>query len=269
MTAMSSPPDLARDIAVEVDRLVIAVHRRVMATHRDHLTALLDGLSDGGQPLDRPGYIYDVAEFIADGRCTDEVVRRRFIYDEVGAATLVPQLVDRRLLDPDGRAAPQLLTAATEMLALRARAADDLWLTDLALADQGAATVLAAAEGPLAMAFATLPKPEEPAARLHHLLTGVRYLRLDAHVDAWRSRGLRPAEVVALTIARDGDGVASPPAGLIGRGWLDTDGQITDAGVEARLEIENGTNRRCGELIKTVADPAAWLAALRCLTDGD
>ncbi|MEM9615737.1 MAG: hypothetical protein AAGA59_22565 [Actinomycetota bacterium] len=236
-----------------------------MAQHRARIATLLDGLA-GGRAFDHPGYIYDLAEFLAAGQCTDALVRRRFVYDDEGASALVGRLVELRLIGSSGRPGPRL-GAAAEMLGLRERMADDLWPIDLDAAEGGATALLAAADGPLASAFAALPHPTAAAARLHHLLNGARYIRFDAHVEAWRAVPLDPVEITALTVALDGGIDGAPPPGLLDRGWVADDGQITDAGIEARRDIEDGTNRRYRETLAAVPEAAGWLEALRRLPD--
>ncbi len=269
---MRPPADVAAEIAVEVDRLVIGVHRRVMTTHRGRIDEVLVPLA-----VARPGHVYDLAEFLAAGRSTDTVVRRRFVYDaELAASGDLAAVVGRR--HPAGSDVPSapLMRAAEALLIVRAEAADELWGTRARATIDGAATALAAADGELTTAFRSLALPDTPAARLHHLLTGLRYARLDAHVAAWAGAGLSAAEIVALSSAVRGDSAPgrSQPAddagvqGVRTRGWLTADGAATVAGIEARAAIEARTNEVCGGFFDQLADDHRWLAGIRRLPAG-
>jgi len=252
-------------IAAEVDRLVIGVHRAVMVEHRSRIRDLAETLG-----VASPGHFYDLAEFLAAGACTVDIARRRFRYDQDDtAAALVAGLADRHLLDEQLRPAASLLDATATILRLRADVAMELWGTDLVVAISGAARALAAASGALVEAFSTLPEPSGPAPRLHHLLTGLRYARFDAHIAAWEEAGLTAAEVVALGSAVASAPVSPPPPGLVAGGWLTADGVATVEGRTARSAIEARTDAGGDALFSTDSDRRAFLASIRSVPAND
>jgi len=258
------------ELAVEIDRLVIGVHRAVMSRHRSRIGDLAETLG-----VASPGYFYDLAEFLAAGACTVDIARRRFRYDpDDNAGALVADLADRHLLDEQCRPADSILDATATILRLRADVAADLWGTDLAAATSGAARALELASGTLVEAFRTLPEPSHAAHRLHHLLTGLRYARFDAHIEAWEEVGLTAAEIVALSSAVvsaqvSASASASAPARLVARGWLTVDGSKTVAGRAARSAIEAGTDSRGDALFGTDIDRQSLLASIRSLPADD
>jgi hypothetical protein len=249
------------DIAREVDRLVIGVHRAVMSLHRSQLREMVETLG-----VKSPGYFYDLAEFWAVGPCTIEIARRRFRYQPTNAAeTLIGGLHDRRLIDDELRPSRPLIEASSRILLWRAQAAAKLWGTDLATAQRGAAEALPHGSGPMVEAFRLLPVPAPAAHRLHHLLTGLRYARMDAHIASWEAVGLSAAEIAALSSAVASEPVSPAPASLVAKGWLTTHGSATAEGHAARSSIEAATNSHCDPMFDTVTDGQEWLAALRSL----
>lgn len=249
------------EIGREIDRLVIAVHRRVMSTNRAELRAALEPLA-----LDQPGQIYDLAEFVAAGRCSVDVTRRRFPYDaDDRAAAMVGRLLADDRLDGQLRPNAELEAVVDGILDLRADAAAELWGWQLTDPLQGAAEGFAAASGPLVDAFRRLPEPAVPAHRLHHLLTGLRYARLEAHVAAWEGAGLAAAEIVALSVAVGSESTVAPQGRLVTRGWLTADGSATVEGHQARAGIEAETDARCTAMFQAVTDLAGWFGTLQRL----
>ena len=151
-----------------------------------------------------------------------------------------------------------------------AEVAAELWDTDLAPVLPGAGDALGAATGSLVAALRLLPEPTAPAHRLHHLLTGLRYARLEAHVAAWTDAGLTAAEIVALDAAlrRSEPGASvsvSAPDELVTRGWLTIDGAATTLGRQARAAIETKTDSRCAAMFDAVTDRSQWFSSLRKL----
>ncbi|MBE8520840.1 hypothetical protein ILP97_25705 [Amycolatopsis sp. H6(2020)] len=110
---------------------------------------------------------------------------------------------------------------------------------------------------PLAAAWAAVPKPPDPLARLWLAATILREHRGDGHVLAAVHAGLSGLET---TLTHIGDGVIAradvqPHRGwsdaqwdaaverLLARGILDADGRLTDAGRALRRGIEDDTDR--------------------------
>lgn len=229
------------------------------------ISDLFDALS-----LESPGAFYDLAEFIAVGACTPEIARHRFRYQPDNTAGLmVNQLRQRRLLDNHFRPSRELADLIDTILAIRAAAATDLWRSELDGALRGASEALAYAPGKLANALRSIPEPAEPAHRLHHFLTGVRYARLDAHISAWEAAELTATEIVALSSAVTSEPVSPPPQSLVVRGWLTTQGAATAEGHAARLAIENKTNAGCDSMFGAVTKKEDWFATLRSLPPWD
>lgn len=236
-----------------------------MSLHRSQLRDLVDTID-----APSPGHLYDLAEFLAAGSCTADICRRRFRYDPTDAGrTLLTGLQDRRLVDGRLRPSKPLAAATTTMLQWRADAATGLWGSDLATARRGAAQALGRASGGLVEPFRSLPEPTAPAHRLHHLLTGLRYARLDAHIAAWESAGLSAADMVALSSAVGSEPRLPAPEDLVARGWLTVDGSATAQGHAARSAIESETNSRCAMLFGAGTDWQDWLVAIRSLPPHD
>ncbi|HEY9369032.1 SCO6745 family protein [Streptomyces sp.] len=111
---------------------------------------------------------------------------------------------------------------------------------------------------PLYAGNADLPVPEAPHVRLWHATTLLREHRGDAHLVALLSAGLDPVEALVSHTAT-GKGM-SPRWVLASRGWrradweaaaerlrgrglLDAEGELTEAGVALREELEAQTDR--------------------------
>ncbi|MFF2774499.1 hypothetical protein ACFVU3_06290 [Streptomyces sp. NPDC058052] len=111
---------------------------------------------------------------------------------------------------------------------------------------------------PLYSANADLPVPEEPHLAYWHAATLLREHRGDGHLAALLSSGLDPVEALASHTAT-GKGMAprwvlgtrgwgradweAARDRLRGRGLLDADGELTEAGVRLREELEETTDR--------------------------
>jgi hypothetical protein len=237
-----------------VDRCVIAVHREVVRRHGDVVRPIVQSWG-----LAMPGIVIDLAEFIVADALTDDVVRGRypFLPTDVIAASL-----DRR--PPDDLLMPQLQS----ILRTRAATADELWgssCDEVAAALVGASAALTASSQPLAVAYRSLPSPDGAAARVHHLLTGLRYERLAAHVAACDAAGLRGADSVVLTKVWSGEPLDDRPTRLVDEGLVDASGAITDAGRSARDRIEAETDAACIPMWRAIEDPMAWRLALERL----
>ncbi len=232
-----------------------------MFEHRSDLRQVIEPLG-----LSSPGHLLDLAEFLLEGEFEVGVARRRFIYDEPdNVGRLFDELEPRGLVDETNRASGDVVGVLRTVLQLRASAADQLWRSHLGTSTRGAAEALSAARGQLVDAFVRLPEPARAAHRLHHLLTGLRYARMDAHIDAWEAVGLAPNEIVALSASVEGQ-PASATRGVVERGWMADDGSITPAGRAARTEIEDATNNRCQAMFDGVTNLAEWVEGLRSLS---
>jgi hypothetical protein len=247
--------DRARIIAKLVDDAVISVHRQVGATHGEQIRSNLDRPG-----LESVGLLIDVAEFLLADSFSFEVMKLRFRYhhpDDLQRG--ITSWSDSGLIGRNGAASPGLRGLLRLVLDLRDDVAQKLWqnhTNDFSIVRDGALSVVKASDGPLTARFRALPVPGQAALSVHHLLTGVRYHRADAHASAWQGFGLRREEIVALTRAWRGQQV-EPPAGLAERGWFDGD-ELTQSGREARDRIELVTNQRAGPAFAGF-DDEGWL----------
>lgn len=239
-----------------VDDLVIAVHRAVGREHADGLRSRFAALG-----LRSPGHLIDLAEFLLAESCTLDTIRLRFRYDVASATTTFDELQAGGLVDADLKPSNELDDLLSDVLTVRAAVAATVWPGILTTQLSGARSAANAVRGPLARELGALPEPEQPAALLHHRLTILRYERMDAHAAAWAEHGLAADEVVALTTAL-AKPPALPPARLVERGWVSSDGAATLDGRAVRAAIELDTNERCRHLPD--AEPA-WIASLRVL----
>ena len=243
--------DIARSLAPEVDRLVISVY---LTTRERHGLDVWDRAQAVG--LDSIFLLNDVAEFLLDGRLTEEWAIRRFRYmdeaDVIGGLDSLRSGGQIVLVDDGYRAVPRLAGFLEWLLASRAEAAAHQWsgdTADVAELEVLIAPVLAGLSAdhfPLAADHRLLPDPTEPELRLHQHLTTLRFVRADAHGDAWSAAGLTAGDALALNALWKGG--ALPPnasaAGLPIGGWATPDPwQITPAGVALRDGIEVETDR--------------------------
>ncbi|WP_371635182.1 hypothetical protein OG988_06900 [Streptomyces zaomyceticus] len=144
----------------------------------------------------------------------------------------------RRLLGEEGVASPEMAEAA-----------------ELALRATEACTRHAR---PLYSAHADLPVPEEPHLAYWYAATLLREHRGDGHLAALLSAGLDPVEALASHTAT-GKGMAprwvlgtrgwrradweAATERLRGRGLIDADGELTEAGTALRTKLEDHTDR--------------------------
>jgi len=216
--------------------------------------------------VDSPGHLLDLAEFFAVGACNAETILLRFPYEPEEMPTkMFRQLSDRRHIGAHLEPLPTLVKVIDTLLEARADTASLLWGTEIKAARAGADEALTRADGQLVNRFHELPRPVSPVAALHHVLTGVRYARLDAHVFAWRRAGLDPAGIVALSAAVESGEEQGHHPELVDRGWFTSDGTVTSEGRRARQRIENQTNDRCAAMFAAVNEPSQWLESLRRL----
>ncbi|WP_327312493.1 SCO6745 family protein [Streptomyces sp. NBC_01235] len=195
-----------------------------------------------------------------------------------------PDRVARALPNAWGFAAPEDVLAARERAVDAAmtsfygpdvvgsaeltEAADLAW--EAAMAADTAGRVLGAANQ-------ALPRPAQPHVRLWQAVTTLREHRGDGHVAVLVGRRLGPVEAMVLKCAA-GESDAefqrqtrkwgiepwrSAEAELRERGWLDTDGHLTEAGVAAHEEVEADTDAAAASPWTALgADATARLAHL-------
>ncbi|MEE9413709.1 MAG: hypothetical protein V3V01_00400 [Acidimicrobiales bacterium] len=255
------PSPTTAEIAREVDRLVIGMHRTVMSRHRSSFGPLAETIG-----VESPGHFYDLAEFLAAGACTLKIARLRFRYepDDI-VAVMISRLQESRLVDDQHRPSGALRDVLEVILKARSDTAVSLWGDELVVAQRGATEALTHASGTMVNAFRSLPEPTELAHRLHHVLTGLRYARFDAHITAWEEAGLIAAEIVALSSASKSEPGSRTPESLIAKGWLTAQGTATVTGLAARSAIEAETNAGCDAMFTAVTDLEGWFAALTSL----
>lgn len=134
----------------------------------------------------------------------------------------------------------------------------------------------------LGAANQALPRPEQAHLALWQATTTLREQRGDGHVAALVAACVSPVESLVLRTADGGiDGAAmriragSPEAwqdaeeNLRTRGWLDTDGGLTDRGRAARAEIEERTDAAAASPWRSLGEQRTTRAAdlLRPLAD--
>ncbi len=224
------PPASPAEIASLIDQLVVGVHRAVFAGRRKEVARQLDPLG-----LISPGRLLDLAEFYLAAPTARDVVVSRFRYDprdEIDA--IVDDWIRARALTPGGEVSPALRDVFETLLGFRAEIAELFWheSTHIDMVLHESTMALDHATGQLTTPFKLLPLPDRRAHRLHHVLTGLRYVRMDVHVLAWQAQGLSAAQMVQL-----------PPG-------------------SQRDEIEADTNQRYQLMLKPISSLDAWHTAL-------
>lgn len=115
---------------------------------------------------------------------------------------------------------------------------------------------------PLAAANAAVPLPPDPLTALWQQVTVLREWRGDAHLVVLAANrlgpcdcnvihtatGRLPAPIVRATRQWDDGEWAAATGRLVTRGWLETDGTVTEAGTAARERIEVETDEHCAGL---------------------
>ena len=204
-----------------------------------------------------------------DGRAMGYVASRSAAMGAVGPGVVTaaffnfhPDLVAGALPDAWRRASPEDVAAArldAVDAGLRRILGDAVDSTDMAQAAALAAQAAGACrpEGrPLFAAHATLPWPSRPHLGLWHALTLLREHRGDGHVAALVGEGLSGCEALvlhgatgevdpALLQASRGwpdDEWAAAQGSLRRRRWLTADIELTEAGREARLRVDDRTD---------------------------
>jgi hypothetical protein len=223
--------------------------------------------------------IHDVTYFTPQARAAFEAVNLRGFWrgyfagrsaplGPVGAAPVIaifyvfaPRMVTRALPDVWSRATPEAALAVRTAGAVEAiEAATGSGEAALALGE--AADLLAGATAgvetvgrPLSAAIAALPVPDGVMARLWHYATVLRENRGDGHWATLLCAGVDGCEALVWREAVDGaPGVLQSSRGwtdqewaaardrLANRGWLDTDGTITELGRQRHDELEQQTD---------------------------
>lgn len=257
-------------IAPEIDRLVWGVngHARTLADPDVFVAA--------GLPATAFGTLNNLVPFLDD--LTESFARRRYLYRPAG---VVDDFIEAAVAagcwrrEGDRLVATELLRPVRAHLeAITHTAAHHFWdghdATVITASEQARAVLEASpARYGLARAAVAAPEPADPLHRFHLRLAGLRLLRNEAHVEAWRAHDLDPGEVEVLTAAWAGTEIqsgASDLSGLVQRGLV-ADGGVTEAGLAARQDIEDKTNAGVAPAF-SVIDQQAFFEALRGLPPG-
>ncbi|MUL84675.1 MULTISPECIES: SCO6745 family protein [unclassified Mycolicibacterium] len=121
---------------------------------------------------------------------------------------------------------------------------------------------------PLYAANRSLPWPEEPIAKLWHAVTLLREQRGDSHIAVLVSEGISgrecnvlhaaagrvPREMIMRTRDYDDDQWEHYTEQLRSRGWLDAQGELTEAGRDIKQAIEDRTDALSLGALDTLTD---------------
>lgn len=245
-------------------------HRALDSLHSTIYFAPEAGEEFTAAGLDRARYHYFAGRAAPMGLVTAGVVTATFYnFSPAAVARAIPRAWEL--------ATPESLVAA------RLRAVDRSWrrlLGDDVVAGPEvaeaaelarAATVGLPADGrPLFAGHASLGWPDEPHLVLWHAISLLREFRGDGHVAALLCAGLSGLEAL-VTHTATGRGFTVPAAkatrgwsdeewdaavaGLTARGILTDSGELTDAGLALRAEIETTTDARSETPWLTLGDP--------------
>ena len=253
-------------IAPEIDRLVWAVNGRAKS-QLDRTVLEAAGLSESVA-----GLLNNLIPFLDD--LTESFVYRRYLYmDPSVLAVVLDDLVTAGVLTRHGdqlAPTPLMVPIRVEFLRSNHEAAHHFWEgTDVAGLVTQARTVLDASpsEYGLAQLARVVAEPEDMLQRLHQLLAGLRLLRNESHVAAWRAEGLEPGDVEMLTAAFSGSETQSPTLQtqtLVDRG-LAGSGVVTQKGLELRQSIEDATNAGVRTAFGSI-DATSFLEGLQSLS---
>jgi hypothetical protein len=125
---------------------------------------------------------------------------------------------------------------------------------------------LAPAGRPLFAGLLSQPVPEEPLGRVWRLADRLREYRGDAHIASWSAAGFDGCTISLLTErwwglplrsysrTRGWSDAAFDAAAerLRDAGYLDADGDLTDAGSAAREAVEVATDRQCRPIVEAL-----------------
>lgn len=257
---------LTRNIASEIDRLVWSVRDVVRANRADRPT---------NSAVSPAAFVLLINLLSFPDHLSEAFIRRRYIYrpqDQLDA--ILNELIDGGYLIPAG---DQLIVSETlagiadELAADMVAACRDLWSSHedaVTLASAMARTVVDAGEvrDGLLQAAATSEESPDPFRQFWQRLSALRLLRNEAHVDAWRSLGLAPSDVEALTDAWAGTPVQAPVAysdRLRELGYVE-DNSVTPTGVAARQQLEDETDAGVASAFAAI-DAEEFLKILRSL----
>lgn len=253
------------ELAHETDRLVWAVGDTLRARRDEMAVASTLEQSTFGPLVNLMPFRHHLTESMA---------RRRYIYrPEAVMTSFLADLVESGLFTKDG----DVLTPTDKAEALNdeVEAAADVvsrgfWESHedtVHRVSPMARQVIDAARGRDGL-IALAQEIDEPADPFHLLwqrLTGLRLVRNEAHVDAWRALDIGPHDVEVLTGAWAGAGtLLQAPVTysdtLIDLGFVKDDA-VTEAGLIARRQIEDTTNAGV-EAAFSVIDSEAFTAEL-------
>lgn len=257
---------LTGDIASEVDRLVWTIRDAVRARRTD---------LELGSALSPAAFNPLINLLSFQDHLSESFIRRRYIYrPEKKLEAFFQELVDGEyLIAKNDRliVSEQLAAIGNEIATEMSAACRGLWSDHagaIARASAMARTVIDAGgirDGLLQVAT-TSEESADPYRRFWQRLSALRLLRNEAHVDAWRSHGLVPSEIEALTDAWAGSLMQAPveySERLRDRGYV-TDGIVTRAGIAARQDIEDATDAGVADAFATI-DAETFLTTLRSL----
>lgn len=148
---------------------------------------------------------------------------------------------------------------STEQIA-EARAIIDPVIADLDVAGK-----------PLAAGNAAVVLPEDPMVALWQQVTVLREWRGDVHIAVLVTNEVGPCDCLVLQVGtgrfpirlaqatrRWDEAEWAAAIGRLGqRGWVNADGSVTPAGVEAREQLEADTDRLCASIWQPVGDAGA------------
>ncbi len=252
-------------LAPEIDRLVWAVNFRA----RDHEVDYTI-LENAGLNPALYGTLSNLVPFV--DMLSEEFVVRRYLYrppEEL--VQFVGELVDSGLLVREGdqlRKTIRLQPVLDEIDTAICNSARHFWVNHRVTVEAAAGPlrrILEASPERYGLAQAALSgnKPDDLFHRFHYRLSGLRLLRNESHVEAWRRHGLTPADVEVLSAGWGGGEV---PAGMGSTDRLEerglfADGVVTAAGLSLRQSIEDDTNAGVASAFASV-DQGALFAAL-------
>jgi Helix-turn-helix family len=255
-------------IAPEIDRIVLGVNAAIGSRYGDEVGAAAASIG-----LEAPGPLIQFADFILGGALTVALRDTRFPYMAPGTIeAFFADLESRgKLALDDGAYEPDAATRAMleTLIRLRGSVAHELWsdihdIVDSALELSSPARDVITDHFLVASAHRALPEPEEECLRLHHRLTTLRYVRTQAHIDAWRERHMTPQQIVAMTRLWHGEQSDDRPAllALSERGWVDEDlAKLAPSGLAEREAIEADTNAGVEPVFDALGDAGSRLVA--------
>ena len=255
-------------LAPEIDRLVWAVNGRAKNHEVDY--AILDDVGMSAAAMDLFNNLVPFVDMLSE-----QFVLRRYIYRPAWVIRdFVEELVANGFFVRDGdRLVPtERVDVVVEELNQAARnAARHFWVdhrVTIEAAQGPVRRVLEASPERYGLAQAALAgrKPDDLFHRFHYRLAGLRLLRNEAHVEAWKAHDLTADEIETLTAAWAGTEPQTPLilASRLQRRGLVVDGQVTEAGLALREQIEAETNEGVASAFDSI-DQRALYAALEAL----